>query len=54
MKHRAFWGLVLSLALLAAAMPAWAHHSFAVAFDRDKPVTVQAVVTEVKWETRTP
>ena len=50
MKHEAFWGLVLSLGLLAAAMPAWAHHSFAVAFDRDKPVTVQAVVTEVKWE----
>ena len=50
MKHKAFWGLVLSLGLLAAATPAWAHHSFAVAFDRDKPVTVQAVVTEVKWE----
>jgi len=50
MEHKAFWGLVLSLGLLAAAMPAWAHHSFAVAFDRDKPVTVQAVVTEVKWE----
>jgi hypothetical protein len=51
MKREAFYsGLVVSVGLLAAAMPVSAHHSFAVAFDKDKPVTVQAVVTSVKWE----
>jgi hypothetical protein len=50
MKHKAFCGLVVSLGLAAAVLPARAHHSFAVAFDRDNPVTVKAVVTEVKWE----
>ena len=50
MKCKGLCGLALSLGLLVAAMPAWAHHSFAAAFDRDKVVAVQAVVTEVKWE----
>jgi hypothetical protein len=50
MKHKTFCGLVLSLGSLVAAMPALAHHSFGVAFDIEKPVTVQAVVTQVKWE----
>jgi hypothetical protein len=50
MSRRAFSGVLLSLALLLPAMPAWAHHSFAAVFDRDRPVTVQAVVAEVRWE----
>jgi hypothetical protein len=48
MTHRGFWGL-LSLALLAAA-PLSAHHAFAATFDRNKPIVVQAVVTQVRWE----
>jgi Family of unknown function (DUF6152) len=30
------------------ASPAWAHHSFAAAFDAAKPVVVQGVITQVK------
>ena len=30
------------------ALPVWAHHSFAAAFDADKPVTVQGVITQAK------
>jgi len=42
--------------MVAAAMAsAWgvagaAHHSFSVAFDEQRPVSVEGVVTEVKWE----
>jgi hypothetical protein len=32
----------------AMAIPAWAHHSFAAAFDADKPVTVQGVIVDAK------
>jgi hypothetical protein len=38
---------VASLGMLTA-VPASAHHSFAAAFDADKPVTVQGVITQVK------
>jgi len=39
---------VLSLALVAVAVPAAAHHSFA-SFDRSKEVTMTGVVREVQW-----
>ena len=38
----------LGLVLLAA--PASAHHAAAVAYHVDKTITVEGVVTEVKWE----
>jgi hypothetical protein len=50
MTQRGFCGLVLSLGVLVAMRHMSAHHSFAATFDRDKPVTVKAVVTEVHWE----
>lgn len=50
MRRKAFCDLVLGLGLVAAAMPVSAHHSFAAVFDRDKPIVVKAVVTEVRWE----
>jgi hypothetical protein len=50
MTHKGFCGLVLSLGVLVATRHMSAHHSFAATFDRDKPVTVKAVVTEVHWE----
>ena len=40
--------LVVALAALVA-VPAAAHHSFIAVFDRDQPVSVEGVVTEVQW-----
>ena len=32
-----------------AAMPAWAHHSFASEYDASKPVKLQGVVKKMEW-----
>jgi hypothetical protein len=42
---------IASLALLAclAAVPAFAHHSFGVVFDADKPVKITGTVTKIDW-----
>jgi hypothetical protein len=40
----------LTLALVASAGSAAAHHAAAVAYHVDREVTVEGVVTEVKWE----
>jgi Family of unknown function (DUF6152) len=50
MARKGFCGLVLGLGLLVATISVSAHHSFAATFDRDKPVTVKAVITEIHWE----
>ncbi|HEY1335971.1 MAG TPA: DUF6152 family protein [Bryobacteraceae bacterium] len=36
-------------ALLAAAVPVMAHHSFAAEFDASKPITVKGTVTAMDW-----
>ena len=49
MRH-AYLFILVGVGLLLGAAPAMSHHSAAVAYDVDKVVTVQGVVTEVKWE----
>ena len=41
--------LFACLALLVAAIPALAHHSFQAQYDASKPVNVTGVVTRVEW-----
>lgn len=41
--------LAANLALLAAAVPVLAHHSFAAEFDSSQPITVKGVATAMDW-----
>ena len=49
MKGRALAVLVAAIALVASAMPVFAHHSFAAEFDSSKPLTLTGIVTKVEW-----
>ena len=39
----------MALGLVAAAVPVFAHHSFAAEFDGNKQITLTGVVTKVDW-----
>lgn len=47
MKRRVFSILVLGVVAVGAGVPAWAHHSFAAAYDMKQTVTVHGVITQV-------
>ena len=40
---------LIGAVLLAATLPAWAHHSFASEFDVTKPVKLEGTVTKMEW-----
>ena len=41
--------VLVTFSLLAAGMPAFAHHSFAAEFDAAKPVNITGAVTKIEW-----
>jgi hypothetical protein len=41
--------VVVAGLLVGAVGPAFAHHSFAAQFDRERPVKLTGVVTEMRW-----
>jgi len=47
MKRRALAILVAGLGALGAVVPAWAHHSFAAAYDTTNAITVHGVIAQV-------
>ena len=47
MKRGLFAVLTLGFLTLGAVVPAWAHHSFAAAYDTSQPITVHGVISSV-------
>ena len=50
MKRTALNVLLASVALFVVAIPAFAHHSFAAAYDTNNPITVKGVIVQVRLE----
>ena len=49
MRKRCSMVLAAGFGLILAAVPVFAHHSFAAQFDRSKPTTLTGPVTKVDW-----
>lgn len=50
MDRNVFHALLATAGVVLMAMPVRAHHSFAAAFDENKPVAVTGVMTEIRLE----
>src|SRR5215467_7434059 len=50
MKRTVHAILACGLLLLCAAVPSWANHSFAAAYDLSKAITVQGTIVQVRLE----
>ena len=50
MNRNVFRAVLAIAGVVLMAMPVWAHHSFAAAFDENKPVSVTGVMTEIRLE----